>query len=34
MAQQMDMANMGNEQQMELANLAERAATDCCKYDR
>jgi hypothetical protein len=31
-AQQMDMANMSNEQQMELANLTERAATDAANF--
>ena len=32
MAQQMDMANMSNEQQMELAMLSERAATDTANF--
>ena len=31
-AQQMDMANMSNEQQMELAMLQERAATDAANF--
>ena len=32
MAQQMDMANMSNEQQMELAMLSEKAATDSANF--
>jgi hypothetical protein len=32
MAQQMDMANMSNEQQMELAMLSDRAATDTANF--
>ena len=32
MAQQMDMANMSNEQQMELAMLSEKAATDTANF--
>ena len=31
MAQQMDLAEMSNEQQVRMAELADEIATDCCK---